>query len=86
MHPLPQLPVLLDYVPINITKSMHWSQFMQLLNNNLLPLPLLHPVLSCVSLQEVFLELNNHNLWPQLYSIGSLIKKVNGQLFKLLLV
>jgi hypothetical protein len=46
--PLPSLPVLLDHISIIVTKLIQWSHLMQLLNDNLLPLPPLDPVFSCI--------------------------------------
>jgi hypothetical protein len=69
--PLPTLPILLKDITIHIAKAKSWFEFMQLLDDYLLPLPTLYPVLCCVCSWEVLLELMDHNLRPLLSSIRS---------------
>jgi hypothetical protein len=67
--PLPTLPILLNHITIHIAKAKSWFEFMQLLDDYLLPLPALYPVLCCVCSWEVLLELMDHNLQQILSSI-----------------
>ena len=61
-----------------------WSQLMQLLDYAFFPLPLLDPVLRCISSSQVTFELMNKYLWPSLYFVSGLIQEVCCQLLKLI--
>ena len=72
------------YILVHVTKSKYWFQFIQLLNEYILPLPTLRLVLSCVCFWKNLLELMNYNLWPRQCPIRSDVKKINSQLLELL--